>query len=330
MLPYVAALLLAVGPAPGAAVEFSFADPAILESSGLVVDARSGLFVTTNDSGDGGRLFVVDPADGTTVGVTRWRSSTGQADPVDVEALAPAGPGEVWVADIGDNNGVRDSVRLVRVPVGPGERDVVVDSYELAYPDGARDAESLLIDPQGRVLVVTKGLFGGEMLRADQPLAADRPTALTRIGAALPIATDAAFFPDARHLIVRSYGSAAVYSYPSLKKIGDFGLPDQQQGEGIAVDAAGDVFLSSEGEGSQVLRVRLPSGVRRAMAPAEPEPSVSPSDPATGAGDAGDAPQGTAPDAPEAAEAPWWRWGVGGLLGLGLVLLLVRTLRPRG
>ncbi|MGA8847337.1 MAG: hypothetical protein WB471_12050 [Nocardioides sp.] len=314
MLPLVAALLLATGPAPGAGEEFSFADPAIIESSGLVVDAVSGLFVTTNDSGDEGRLFVVDPSDGTTVGLTRWRASTGQADPVDVEALAPAGPGAVWVGDIGDNDGVRDSVRLFRVPVGRGTRDVVVDPYELIYPDGARDAESLLLDPRGRVLVVTKGLFGGEVLRSEQPLTLGRPAILTQVGDAWPLATDAAFFPDGRHLIVRSYGSAAIYSYPALRQVGEVGLPDQQQGEGVAVDAAGQVFLSSEGEGSQVLRVPLPA----------PSPSPPPqvSDPA--------------PAPPTKATDPvWWRGGLGGLglgglLGLGVVVVLLRTLRPRG
>ena len=61
---------------------FAFADPAIVESSGLV--AQDGLVYTTNDSGDTGRVFAVDPASGETVGVTRWA-----AEPTDVEALAP-------------------------------------------------------------------------------------------------------------------------------------------------------------------------------------------------------------------------------------------------
>ena len=91
-----------------------FEDPAIVESSGLVV--VDGLFVTTNDSGDSGRVFTVDPATGETVGVTHWSD-----DPVDVEALAPAGGGEVWVGDIGDNRAERASISVVRVPVGRGE-----------------------------------------------------------------------------------------------------------------------------------------------------------------------------------------------------------------
>ena len=75
-------------------VVFRFQDPQVVESSGLVV--QDGLFVTTNDSGDTGRVFSIDPATGDTVGVTRWSE-----EPVDVEALAPGGNGRVWVADIG-------------------------------------------------------------------------------------------------------------------------------------------------------------------------------------------------------------------------------------
>ena len=74
------------------------------------------------------------------------------------------------------------------------------------------------------------------MYAAPGRLRADRPNQLTEVGPVLPIATDAAFFPDGRHIIVRNYSEAAVYSWPELDEVGRFGLPDQQQGEGIAVD----------------------------------------------------------------------------------------------
>ena len=76
-------------------------------------------------------VFTVDPATGETVGVTQW-----SADPVDVEALAPAGGTELWVGDIGDNRAERSSVSVARVPVGRGNRDVDVPSYQLVFPRG--------------------------------------------------------------------------------------------------------------------------------------------------------------------------------------------------
>ena len=68
------------------------------------------LVVTTNDSGDTGRLFTVDPRTGQTTKVTQWSD-----DPTDVEALAPAGDGLVWVGDIGDNTARRDSVSVISI-----------------------------------------------------------------------------------------------------------------------------------------------------------------------------------------------------------------------
>ena len=125
---------------------------------------------------------------------------------------------------------------MSRVPVGRGDVDVDTPSYELVYPDGPRDAESLLADPAtGRLYVVSKGVFGGSLYAAPERLSAGRPNRLEEVGPVLAIATDAAFFPDGRHIIVRNYTEAAVYSWPELVEVGRFGLPDQQQGEGIAV-----------------------------------------------------------------------------------------------
>ena len=228
-------------------VDFAFQDPAIVESSGLV--ASDGLFVTVNDSGDSGRIFTVDSS-GATVGVTSW-----SPDPVDVEALAPAGPGEVWVGDIGDNTASRTSVTVMRVPFGPGDRTVTPPAYTLVYPDGAHDAEALLAAPDGRLLVVSKELLGGAVYVAPRHLSQTRPNRLEKVTRTMGFVTDGAFFPDGRHYVLRGYGTAAVYAYPGNERVASFRLPDQQQGEGIAVDSDGWVHVSSEGGHSRVLRV---------------------------------------------------------------------------
>src|SRR6266508_3762795 len=130
----------AAGSTPDGEVVCRLLDPQIIESSGLVV--AGDLLVTTNDSGDTGRVFAVDPDTGETVGVTTWSD-----DPTDVEALAPAGEDAVWVGDIGDNPASRKSIEVTRVPVGRSDRDVDEETYDLAYPGGPVDAESLLSDP---------------------------------------------------------------------------------------------------------------------------------------------------------------------------------------
>lgn len=304
---------------PGDTV-FRFQDSDIVESSGLVVEG--GLFLTTNDSGDSGRVFAVDPDTGETVGVTHWSK-----DPTDVEALAPAGPGSVWVGDIGDNDAQRHSVEVTRVPVGASDRTVHEPTYELVYPHGAVNAETLLAQPRtGRLYVATKDVFGGALYAAPATLDPHRPNMLRRVAAVLPIATDGAFFPDGKHVILRDYSQAVVYTFPGMEQVGSFRLPDEQQGEGITVTPDGAIYVSSEGLHSPVLRVALPDDVRRALTPAA-TPAPGASSPSASGGTLSRAGQ----EQPEATsdERPLWPWLGGGVLLLGVLVVLRRALRPR-
>lgn len=247
-------LLGAAAGAPGATDEpaFRFADPEIVESSGLVV--LDSLVVTTNDSGDSGRVFAVDPSSGGTLGTTSW-----PGDPVDVEALAPAGPGHVWVGDIGDNRHVRDSVEVLRVPVGRRDVTAAPEVYELVYPDGAHDAEALLAHPlTGRLFVVSKGVFAGTVYAAPLRLRPDRPNLLAAVGEAPGIVTDATFLPGGGGAVMRTYSSAHLVSFPSWQPVASWELPRQDQGERIAL-AGRHLLLSTEGARSQVLAVELPA-----------------------------------------------------------------------
>ena len=306
----------AMAPDRDGQVVFRFADPEIIESSGLVV--ASDVVVTVNDSGDSARVFTVDLDTGRTVGVTRF---SGEA--FDDEALAPAGPGKVWVGDIGDNGRARPSVTVTRVPYGRSDATVEGDAFDLTYPDGPADAEALLSHPvTGRLYVVSKVAFGGTIFEAPASLSATGPNRLRPIGDAPGVVTDGSFFPDGKHLLVRNYGSATVYTFPGLEEVGSFELPAQQQGEGISVAPDGQVYASSEGVRSPLLRISLPDELLRAMTPSvtSPSPSASPTA----------APDG--PDPSEATEKDTERdavpWVIGGLVALAGLIVLMRSLRP--
>lgn len=314
-VPFGVAVLVGSGaaePQP-ADVVLSFADDRILESSGLV--ARDGLVVTVNDSGDSNRIFAVDPSTGETVGVTAWQ---GEAE--DIEALAPAARGEVYVGDIGDNAKARDAIELARVPYGRRDREVEAPTYELVYADGPHDAETLLVHPgTGRVYVVAKE-FVGRLYAAPERLGEDGPNRLEPVDDVLGTATDGAFLPDGRHLVLRNYTQAAFYTWPDLERVAMVALPDQQQGEGIAVTSRGEVLLSSEGAHSEVLRLALPDALRAQLAGTRAEPDAAAKEPR-----------------PEPAREPttveegrsWWPWGLGAVAGLVIVAVLLRSLRPR-
>ena len=106
---------------------------------------------------DGGRRVVLHRLDPDTCAVVETR--TASVDPYDAEDLAAAPDGTLWVGDIGDNDRRRATVAVIVVPArGPAQL------HRLTYPDGAHDAEALLLAPDGTPYVVTKEVLGASHL----------------------------------------------------------------------------------------------------------------------------------------------------------------------
>ena len=137
-------------------------DAALNELSGLVASrTRPGLLYSHEDSGAGPQVWALR-ADGSVAG--GW--TVPGAEALDWEDMAtgpsPTGEGAVlYLGDIGDNAGARPFVDVYRVPepafgtgvTAPAER------LRLRYPDGPRDAETLLVDPRrGTLVIVAKAL----------------------------------------------------------------------------------------------------------------------------------------------------------------------------
>ncbi|MGK2874482.1 MAG: hypothetical protein ACSLEW_02430 [Nocardioides sp.] len=301
-LPFLLGALAA--PSQAREVVFEFQDPAITESSALVA-LDDGLFATTNDSGDVGRVFLVDSS-GQTVGVTHWSDS-----PMDTEALAPDPDGDIWVADIGDNLEVRSRIQVAKVPLARGERTVDPVVYDLAYPDGAHNAETMMMAPDGRLLIATKELFGAKLYSIGKDLDPEGVNELTELGSVVGVTTDGAFWPDNDYFIVRTYPAAVVYAWPSLERVGIFDLPDQRIGEGLGIDSSGRIFVSSEGVGAEVLSVDLPTAIARKMQPAKPSATFTAS------------PQPSEVETVEQTSTPVWPWVVAGLVVIGAVAALL-------
>ncbi|MFT4262411.1 MAG: hypothetical protein QM572_03430 [Nocardioides sp.] len=327
-----AAVVLALGPSSDGA--FSFQDAEITESSALVV-LPDGDFVTTNDSGDSARVFVVSP-EGKTLRVSAWAD-----DATDVEALAPFGwparDDRVWVGDIGDNAAIRDSITVGVAKVGLGDQETQEGSVprELRYPDGAHDAETLMEAPDGRLLIVTKGFLGGTLYATPQEYDATGPVTLEALSSPdvmLPMATDGAFLPDGRHFLVRGYTSATLYAWPSLDRLGSMTLPSQKQGEGLGIAADGSLWLSSEGVHSEVLHLQLTPELQAIVAPTSPSPSPSsPSPSGASPQPNGSSPQPSGGSPQSSGGSEWWPWAAGGVVAAGLAAWWVRLRRhPNG
>ena len=133
----------------------------INEASGLVASRKNpDALWTHNDSGGQPTVYLIDE-DGT----TRFAGSLLGAKHRDWEDIA-VGPGPVagesyvYVGDIGDNNAqhtIKTIYRFVEPLVADSlSGDVIrsVDAIRFVYPDGPRDAETLLLDPLTKDLYV--------------------------------------------------------------------------------------------------------------------------------------------------------------------------------
>jgi hypothetical protein len=138
------------------------ADRAINEASGIAASrVNKGLLWTHNDSGDKARIFLID-----SLGRTLMQVMLPGITNRDWEDMA-VGPGPdsaksyVYLAEIGDNDSRFEFKYIYRIeePVYKGADTVItaIDSLKFVYPDGNRDAETLLADPlTGDLYILSK------------------------------------------------------------------------------------------------------------------------------------------------------------------------------
>jgi hypothetical protein len=238
--------------------------PDLPEASGIAVSHRSpGRLWAHNDSGEA--VLVALDTRGSVTG--RVRVSGVKVD--DWEALAVgACPGGscIYIADIGDNAANRKRITIHRVAEPSTEDSVAVkDTFHATYPDGAHDAESLLVAPDGGLFIVTKGETGAVGLyrfppelrpgathpleRVGKPRASGNVSDTERI-------TDGSVSPDGTWVVLRTRQGFAFHRAADLfaGNWTDAGRVDlkavgEAQGEGIAIAADGMVYLTGEGGG---------------------------------------------------------------------------------
>ncbi|HST86074.1 MAG TPA: hypothetical protein VLL08_30325 [Kineosporiaceae bacterium] len=325
-------------------------DSRITESSGLATSRlHPGVLWTHNDSGNSPRIYAIGK-DGSTDAALTLRGEPN----VDWEAIATTtgktGQTLLAIADIGDNNAVRSSVRIALVTEPQKLRTASVTPVRvlrLRYPGGPRDAEALLADPRdGRLYLVSKSLFGSELYAVPksvwpgQAVGAGRVspvTTMTKVASmSAGLITDGTFLPNGR-MLLRGYGKVFVMDRPQAARnhriatLADATLPAQEQGESITVtDDGRRALIGSEGRREPVLRIPVPT------VPGDPEaadPTVTlPPDPAatepTGTADQGGSRTSQSePSFVGVGSRRVWTRLIGG--GLAVIALTVGALRFR-
>jgi hypothetical protein len=227
---------------------------AATELSGLVLShSHAGVLWTHNDSGDRPRLLAISSR-----GRLLGELELAGAQSVDWEDIAAA-DGDLYVGDIGDNLAQRETIDVYRVSERSLSGTAPADRFTLRYPDGAHDAEALLIDPSsGALMIATKGLNGTSRLYvADHPMSHGlsdlRPAGNVALGNALQV-TAGDVSADGRTVVLRSYDRAFVWSRHGGESLvatirrrpctARAGLLIEGQGESLALTRDGRAFYT--------------------------------------------------------------------------------------
>jgi hypothetical protein len=283
-------------------------DRRIPESSGLA--AAGDQLYTVNDGGEKLQVYVLDR------GCRVRRVIESPVNPYDVEDLARAADGTLWLADIGDNAGSRSTIALELLTEAGA-----VTLFRFRYPDGPHDAEALLLDRSGRPYIVTKEPLSSRVYTpAASPSSASpsggRVTPLRKVatlsfpltgtaggpvGAASQLlVTGGAVAPDGSRLVLRTYTDAYLWTIPdgdvaaALREdpVRRIALPATEQGEAVTFTPDGRSLLTST--------EKLPAPVY-ALPAGDPGPSTAsrpaPGSTSSASGSAADRPAGPGTDA---------------------------------
>jgi hypothetical protein len=261
----IAAALLLAGLLPSTAlaqnVAFTVKDDRILSSSGLARDVNAGLYWTANETGDRGVVYGLTTA-GAVRGTLNYR-----AKPVDVEGLAVVND-TLYVGDIGDRTRTRGLITVYRFdnPRATG-LTVTYRSYDFAFRDGPKDAETLLVTESGRILLVTAGknaaIYAGPRQPSRQVL-----NRLTKVADAPDNITDGAFLPGGKKIALRSNRTVYILDASSYETVVSAELSTQPKGKSLAISLDGEsLLLGTQGRNAKVYAVPIPTKVTPSASP---------------------------------------------------------------
>lgn len=224
----------------------ALADDELDEASGLS-HSPSGVLWTHNDSGDTARLFAL-ATDGESRGTVTLVGAP-DGDWEDSTRLVDGDQVTLFIGDIGDNAAEREAVTVyvLAEPVPGGDQQLADwTSLDLSYPDGPRNADTLMVDPHdGALLIVADD---GGVYRKPAPHEPDSTTVMVHI-ATLPLdlPTGGELSPRGDRLAVRTGTEARLWPIDRALTLAEnlategcpLPLADEVRGEALAFDADG-------------------------------------------------------------------------------------------
>jgi hypothetical protein len=260
--------------------------PDVIEASGITLSkCQSDVFWTHNDSGDDAFIFAFNSA-GANLGT--WRVTNAQNnDWEDIAGFKDAkGQCFLYIGDIGDNGGKRDSRTIYRIrepQVSPESKDKTranalptepAETLNYSTDNMKLDSETLLIHPvNGDIYVLTKSrkdpstvykispIFGTNVIQK-----AVRVAEIKVPSVPFGLLTGGDISPDGRHVVLCDYLDGYEISLPADAKnfddiwkqpIVEIDLGDRDTGEAVTYGSdSNTVYATTEGKNAPIIQLK--------------------------------------------------------------------------
>ena len=252
----------------------SLENKAVAESSGIAPSLiRNGVYWTHNDSNAGAEIFAFDEQ-GKDLGSFTLKGVDAR-DWEDMASRKLEGTSYLYVGDIGDNLEDQKTVRIYRFREPAAKDDATISGFEkytVSFPDGPKNAETLMVGPKGDIYIVTKNSKGNSgVYKLPKPEGTGnyklKKVADIKIEGgnsySLQI-TGGDMSPDGTRVVLRTYFSVLLFEVQDIKDIAarkptSLPVPLERQGEAICFDVDKDRLLTtSEGSPCRVSTISLP------------------------------------------------------------------------
>ncbi|HTI59715.1 hypothetical protein [Mucilaginibacter sp.] len=236
----------------------------LAEISGIAASRiNPGILYIHNDSGNPNQVYLTDGSGADKGTLTLTPVSNRDWEDIAVGPGPVAGKSYVYVADIGDNDSKYKSVFVYRFaePHLTGKTLPLrlnidtVDIIELKYPDGPRNAETLMVDPSTKdIYIASKESNASKIYVAHYPQSTTSVTIMSPVVKLLfNKATGGDISPDGSEILLRSKERVWYWKLPAGTSIsaGLMTKPEhapytnnEPQGEGIGFAADGSGYYT--------------------------------------------------------------------------------------
>lgn len=252
-----------------------FSGDVLIKLSGAAVGRRNPSLIWTHNDGNIRQIHALR-RNGSLAATLSFGTAVLDLEDIAIGSGPTAGTPYLYLGDIG---GIRSTITIIRAPEPAFPAPTILPEttvISLSYPDGAYEAETILVDPlSGDLFVVSRQNSSARFYRTTAVQLVSGSPSVMEFVAEVPfeIASGGDISSDGRLIVLRNETEARMWTRNSDESVGEAvlrlghavpvaGPPADPNGEAIAFDSGSAAYITlSEGKKEHILSFRPnPSG----------------------------------------------------------------------